>query len=112
MSADVVIRGGTVIDGTGIPGQVADVAVTDGRISEIGTGLSGSRVLDATGQVVTPGIEIAWSPRAVTGTSAHAVGAGLWSVDVDPNRMRLGVVVHGLEPHLSPVPRGTDATER
>ena len=55
MSADIVIRGGTVIDGTGSPGQVADVAVTDGRISEIGTGLTGRRVLDATGQVVSPG---------------------------------------------------------
>ena len=51
MSADTVIRGGTVIDGTGSPGQVADVAVTDGRISDIGTGLTGRRALDATGQV-------------------------------------------------------------
>ena len=40
MSADIVIRGGTVVDGTGAPGRAADVAVTDGIISEIGDGLS------------------------------------------------------------------------
>lgn len=36
MSADLVIRGGKVIDGTGAPARRADVAVTDGRISAIG----------------------------------------------------------------------------
>jgi N-acyl-D-amino-acid deacylase len=81
MSADVVIRGGTVIDGTGSPGQIADVAVTDGRISEIGTGLSGSRILDATGQVVTPGFidihthydaQVFWDP-SLTPSSFHGV---------------------------------------
>src|SRR5262249_10478434 len=55
MSADVVIRGGTVVDGTGAPGRRADVAITDGRISDIGDGLDGKRVLDASGQVVAPG---------------------------------------------------------
>jgi N-acyl-D-aspartate/D-glutamate deacylase len=55
MSADIVIRGGTVIDGTGGPGRAADVAVTGGRISGIGPGLSGARELDASGQVVSPG---------------------------------------------------------
>ena len=54
VSADVVIVGGTVIDGTGSPGQMADVAVRDGRITAIGTGLRGSRVLDASGQIVAP----------------------------------------------------------
>jgi N-acyl-D-amino-acid deacylase len=81
MSADVVIRGGTVIDGTGSPGHVADVAVTDGKISDIGTGLSGSRVLDATGQVVTPGFidihthydaQVFWDP-SLTPSSFHGV---------------------------------------
>ena len=52
MSADVVIRGGTVIDGTGAPGYRADVAITDGVISGIGTGLAGRRELDAAGHVI------------------------------------------------------------
>ena len=50
-----VIRGGTVVDGTGAPGRVADVAISGGRITEIGTGLSGTTTIDADGLVVAPG---------------------------------------------------------
>jgi N-acyl-D-aspartate/D-glutamate deacylase len=54
---DLVIRGGEVIDGSGAPGRVADVVVTDGRIVTIDSGQTrqGRRIIDATGQVVTPG---------------------------------------------------------
>jgi N-acyl-D-amino-acid deacylase len=54
---NLLIKGGTVIDGTGAPGREADVRVRDGRIAEIGPDLaaSGERVIDATGLVVTPG---------------------------------------------------------
>lgn len=55
MSADLAIKGGTVFDGTGAPGYVADVAVTDGVITEIGPDLEGKKVLDASGCAVTPG---------------------------------------------------------
>lgn len=52
-----ILRGGTVIDGTGAPGVVADVGLKDGRIEEIGD-LSGAQAetdLDVTGHVVAPG---------------------------------------------------------
>jgi N-acyl-D-amino-acid deacylase len=53
----LLLRGGTVIDGTGEPGHVADVAVEGDRIAAVGPGLSGTadRVLDLTGRVVAPG---------------------------------------------------------
>jgi N-acyl-D-amino-acid deacylase len=53
---DVVIKGGTVVDGTGAPGYAADVGVRDGRIAEVGrvTGAA-RRTIDADGALVTPG---------------------------------------------------------
>ena len=53
---DLVIRGGTVIDGTGTEGRITDVAVKDGRIAKIGqVAPSGARAIDAGGLVVSPG---------------------------------------------------------
>ena len=53
---DLVIRGGTVIDGTGADGYLADVGIAGGRIAEIGQiAANGARVIDAEGHVVTPG---------------------------------------------------------
>ena len=53
---DLVIRGGTVIDGTGVPPREADVAVDNGRISAVAKGLPGGRQeIDAKGRMVTPG---------------------------------------------------------
>jgi N-acyl-D-aspartate/D-glutamate deacylase len=53
---DVLIRNGIVIDGSGAPGIEADVALQDGRIADIGRITdSAKRVIDAAGQVVTPG---------------------------------------------------------
>jgi len=53
--ADLVIRGGTVFDGSGQPGIVADVALRGDVIQEIGPNLVGRAELDATGCAVTPG---------------------------------------------------------
>jgi N-acyl-D-aspartate/D-glutamate deacylase len=53
---DLVIRSGTVVDGTGAPARTADVAVTDGRISQVGrVEGSGARDVDADGALVIPG---------------------------------------------------------
>lgn len=54
----LLIRNGTVIDGTGAPERKADVRISDDTIVEIGASLSprtGERVIDASGLVVTPG---------------------------------------------------------
>ena len=53
---DVVIRNGLVVDGTGNPGRLADVAIRDGRIVAVGeVSDSGDREIDAEGFVVAPG---------------------------------------------------------
>src|SRR5215216_7743821 len=80
--ADVtVVRGGTIVDGTGAPGVPGDVAIADGKIVAIGTGLSGDRSIDATGCVVAPGFidihthydaQVFWDP-ALTPSCFHGV---------------------------------------
>jgi len=53
---DVVIRNGTVVDGTGMPKYRADVGLSGDRIAAIGRiGERGKEEIDATGQVVSPG---------------------------------------------------------
>jgi N-acyl-D-amino-acid deacylase len=57
MAWSLVLRGGTVVDGTGAPGRAADVAVEGERIVAVAPGLTGAadRVLDVAGRVVAPG---------------------------------------------------------
>lgn len=54
---DILIRGGSVADGTGHPAFAADVAVSGGRIAAVGDlrGASAAQVCDASGKTVTPG---------------------------------------------------------
>ena len=99
MDADIVIRGGTVVDGTGAPGRSADVAITGGRISGVGPGLEGRRVLDASGQAVSPGFidihthydtQVFWDPN-LTPSSFHGVTsviAGNCGFSIAPIRRR------------------------
>jgi imidazolonepropionase-like amidohydrolase len=51
-----LIAGGRVFDGTGAKAAEADVAVEDGRIVAVGTGLDGDEVIDAAGATVVPGL--------------------------------------------------------
>jgi len=69
--ADLVVAGGLVVDGTGAPGVVADVAVAGGRVVAVGPGLTGRRVVDAHDCVVAPGFvdvhthydpQVTWDP--------------------------------------------------
>jgi N-acyl-D-amino-acid deacylase len=81
MPADLVIRGGTVFDGSGAPGRVADVAIAEGLIREVGPNLRGERELDASDCAVAPGFidihthydaQVFWDP-ALRPSSYHGV---------------------------------------
>jgi N-acyl-D-amino-acid deacylase len=79
---DLVVRAGYVVDGTGAPGRTADIAVTDGVITEVGR-VEGParREIDADGALVTPGFvdvhthfdgQVTWDPD-LTPTGWHGV---------------------------------------
>jgi len=97
MGADIVLRGGLVVDGSGEPGYEADVAIVGDRISEIGQGLEGDRVIDVSGQVVAPGFidihthydaQVFWDP-ALTPSCYHGVTtviAGNCGFSIAPTR--------------------------
>jgi N-acyl-D-amino-acid deacylase len=82
MSFDVLIKNGTVVDGTGAPRYRADVAITDGMIAEIGkVNARAGQVIDASDLTVAPGIidhhthydaQICWDPL-ITCSSWHGV---------------------------------------
>ena len=77
-AGDIVIRGGTVVDGTGAPAYTADVRVRNGAIAEIGSNLparAGEKIHDAAGCYVAPGfIE----------SHTHYDGVMWWQNDLDP----------------------------
>jgi N-acyl-D-aspartate/D-glutamate deacylase len=79
--AELVIKGGTVLDGTGRPPRRADVAISAGRIDEIGGWLQGDVELDASGSYVCPGFidihthydaQVFWDP-ALSPSCYHGV---------------------------------------
>src|SRR5215467_1269520 len=57
MPVDLLIKNGLVVDGTGVPGRHADIAITGGKIAEIGKlgGIAATRTIDAADCVVSPG---------------------------------------------------------
>ena len=74
MAYDLLIKGGSLVDGTGLPAYTADIAIEDGRIARIGR-VEGpaKREVDADGLLVTPGfidvhthydVQLEWDPVA------------------------------------------------
>ena len=97
MANQLVIKGGTVHDGTGAAGVRADVGIADGRITEIGANVDGEQVLDAGDCVVAPGFidihthydaQVFWDP-ALTPSCYHGVTtvvAGNCGFSIAPTR--------------------------
>ncbi len=98
---ELVIRGGTIVDGTGGDRYVGDIAVDDGRITAIGTvDGQGAREIDASGLLVTPGFvdihthydgQVSWDPLLAP-SSWHGVttivmgNCGVGFAPVKPDR--------------------------
>lgn len=110
VQSDLVIRGGTVIDGTGAPGRVADVEIRDGRIVAIGRSVGpADDVVDASAHIVTPGFidghthldaQMFWNPLGTSscwhGVTTVVTGyCGLTLVPTQPGRSEL--VLRNLE---------------
>jgi N-acyl-D-amino-acid deacylase len=109
MQAETIVRGGTVVDGSGAPGYAADIAIAGGMIMEIGHNLRGERELDASGCIVAPGFidihthydaQVFWDP-ALRPSSCHGVTtvvAGNCGFAIAPTRPEhRDVIVHTLE---------------
>lgn len=74
---DLVIRSGTVIDGTGAPRRTADVAVSNGVVTEVGSVAgTGQREVDADGAVVAPGF---------VDVHTHYDGQATWESTMQPS---------------------------
>ena len=114
MAHDIIIRNGTVLDGTGTTGIRADVAIDADRITAIGdlSGAEAKREIDARGLTVTPGFvdlhthldaQIAWDPM-MTSSSWHGVttvlmgNCGVTFAPVAPeNRVFLAEMMESVE---------------
>ena len=82
MTYDIIIKGGTIVDGTGTPRFSGDVALVNGKVAEIGSVSEGAaETIDACGLVVAPGFvdphthydaQICWDPL-ITSSSWHGV---------------------------------------
>ena len=110
---DLVIRGGIVVDGTGAARRTADVAVSGGRVTEVGrVDGRGGREIDADGAVVAPGFvdihthydgQATWDSRlqpsawhGVTSVVAGNCGVGFAPV-VSAHHQRLIDLMEGIE---------------
>ena len=89
MNYDLIITGGTIVDGTGKPKYAGDIAIKDGKIAKIGT-IEGeaSKKIDANGAIITPGFvdihthydgQVSWdsdlAPSSIHGVTTVVMGS-------------------------------------
>ena len=117
--ADLVIRNGTVLDGTGAPEFQADIAITEGRISAVGRVAGrGREEIDARDRLVMPGFvdlhthydgQAVWdshlAPSALHGVTTAVMGnCGVGFAPVRaPDRDTLIELMEGVEDIPGPV---------
>jgi len=110
---DLVVRGGTLVDGTGGDPIAADVAVRDGRIAAVGTVPGrGTEEIDATGAIVTPGFvdvhthydgQVTWehvlSPSSGHGVTTVIMGnCGVGFAPIRPEQREMAIkLMEGVE---------------
>ncbi|HVA61555.1 MAG TPA: amidohydrolase family protein [Mycobacteriales bacterium] len=103
MPSSLVIRGGTVYDGTGSPARVSDVIIDDDRVVAVQDAPDGidAEVLDVTGLAVAPGF---------INVLSHAWGS-LQSLPCGPSDLRQGVTTEVFGEGFSPGPSVAEFTE-
>ncbi len=103
MAHDLVIRGGTIVDGTGADRFAGDVAIDNGCIAAVGGRLDGDRVIDAEGAIVAPG----W-----VDVHTHYDGQATWDDQLDPSFSNgvTTLVMGNCGVGFAPCPRGEQAT--
>ena len=110
---DLIIRGGSVIDGTGSPARTADVAIRDGIVTEVGqVDGTAAQEIDADGLTVTPGLvdihvhydgQATWDTRLIPSawhgvTTVVAGNCGVGFAPVRPaDHSRLIELMEGVE---------------
>ncbi|MCW2548691.1 MAG: Amidohydrolase, partial [Mycobacterium sp.] len=102
---ELIVRGGTVVDGTGRPGRRADLGIDDGRITAIAPDLRGRQTLDADGWLVKPGFidlhthndpQVLWdpqlSPSSQLGVTSVIAGNCGFSIAPCPPELRQSMI--------------------
>ena len=108
MGYDVLIKNGTLIDGTGSPARHGSIAITNGQIAEVGDIDGGAtQIIDADGAVVAPGFidphthydaQLTWdktaSPSGALGVTTVVIGNCGFGVAPAPKNQRDSIVAN------------------